>query len=108
MTIACDIHPLNNLRVLRYLQHELGNDEPSRNGWYTQWVTAGFTAIETMLERAVRTQFAVGDIPGIADICIVPQVYNARRNKVDLAPFPRLVEVADRALSFPAFERAAP
>jgi len=108
LTIACDIHPLNNLRVLEYLRQPLGHDELSLNQWYARWVTAGFTFIEAMLAKATQTQFAIGDTPGIADLCIVPQVYNARRYKVDLAPFPHLVAVADRALLLPAFQRAAP
>jgi maleylacetoacetate isomerase len=108
LTIACDIHPLNNLRVLEYLRQPLGHDESSLNQWYARWVTAGFTSVEAILAGAARTQFAIGDAPGLADLCIVPQVYNARRYKVDLAPFPHLVAVADRALLHPAFQRAAP
>ncbi|HWM68863.1 MAG TPA: maleylacetoacetate isomerase [Steroidobacteraceae bacterium] len=108
LTIACDIHPLNNLRVLEYLRQSLGHDESSLDQWYARWVTAGFTSVEAILAGAARTQFAIGDAPGLADLCIVPQVYNARRYKVDLAPFPHLVAVADRALLHPAFQRAAP
>jgi maleylacetoacetate isomerase len=108
LTIACDIHPLNNLRVLEYLRQPLGHDESSLNHWYARWVTAGFTSVEAILAGAGRMQFAIGDAPGMADLCIVPQVYNARRYKVDLAPFPHLVAVADRALLHPAFQRAAP
>lgn len=108
LTIACDIHPLNNLRVLKYLKNQLGVEEAARNLWYAEWVSSGFSAMETMVSRAPATAFAGGDQPGLADVCIVPQVYNARRFKVDLAPYPRLIEIADRALSLPAFAAAAP
>jgi maleylacetoacetate isomerase len=107
-TIVCDIHPVNNLRVLLYLEAVLGQDEHARDGWYRTWVTAGFAAIESMLRARAETAFVAGDAPGIAEVCLVPQVFNARRFKVDLSPFPRLVGVADRAAGLPAFARAAP
>jgi maleylacetoacetate isomerase len=107
-TITCDIHPVNNLRVLKYLETVLGQDEHARDGWYSTWVTAGFTAIESMLRAQSETPFISGNAPGIAEVCLVPQVFNARRFKVDLSPFPRLLEVADRAAGLAAFARAAP
>jgi len=107
-TIACDIHPLNNLRVLQYLETVLGEDEPMRDAWYSTWVMAGFAAIEAMLRTTQETPFVAGDAPGIADVCLVPQVFNARRFKVDLRPYPRVVQFADRAAALTAFARAAP
>jgi maleylacetoacetate isomerase/maleylpyruvate isomerase len=107
-TIACDIHPLNNLRVLQYLETVLGEDEPVRDAWYSTWVMAGFAAIEAMLRTTQETPFVAGDAPGIADVCLVPQVFNARRFKVDLRPYPRVVQFADRAAALTAFARAAP
>ena len=108
LTIACDIHPLNNLRVLQYLEHVLGHDETARNNWYSMWTASGFTALEAMLQETPKYPFAVGPSVTVADICLVPQVYNARRYNVDLTPYPRLVEIADHAAALPAFARAAP
>ena len=107
-TVCCDIHPVNNLRVLLYLERELGADEAARNRWYAEWVTSGFVALEAMLAARPETVFALGDAPGIVDLCIVPQMFNARRFEVDLAAYPRLVGAADRALAHPAFAAAAP
>lgn len=108
LTIACDIHPLNNLRVLKYLENKLGLDDAARNAWYGEWVALGFSALEALLQARPDTRFAAGDAPGLADICILPQVYNARRFKVDLSPFPRVAKVADTASAHPAFRAAAP
>ena len=105
LTIACDIHPLNNLRVLQYLQHEMGQDKAAVDGWYRRWVEAGFATLEALLPDA---PFAGGDTPGVVDVCLVPQMYNARRFKVDLAPFSKLTAIADRAAALPAFAEAAP
>lgn len=108
LTVACDIHPMNNLRVLQYLEKELQQPEAARDAWYAVWVAQGFTALEAMLRERGDTLYAEGQEPGIADICLVPQVYNARRYKVDLLPYPRLVELADRAARLKAFADAAP
>lgn len=108
LTIACDIHPLNNLRVLLYLERVLGQDDAARHAWYVEWVTAGFTTLESLLRETPHLALAAGDGPSLADICLVPQVYNARRYGVNLAPYPRLVEIADRAAALPPFARAAP
>ena len=105
LTIACDIHPLNNLRILQYLQHEMEQDKSAVDSWYWHWLTAGFTTLETLLPDS---QFAGGDAPNIVDACLVPQVYNARRFAFDLQPFPRLTAMADRALELPTFAKAAP
>jgi maleylacetoacetate isomerase len=108
LTVACDIHPLNNLRVLLYLEKELQQTEAVRDAWVAAWVSHGFATLEAMLTEKDDTLYAVGPEPGLADICLVPQVYNARRYKVDLTPYPRLVEVADRAARLKAFTDAAP
>ena len=105
LTIACDIHPINNLRILQYLQHDLGQDKDAVDGWYRHWVEQGFATLERLLPDA---PFAGGDAPNIVDACLVPQMYNARRFKVDLTPFPRVTAAADRAAALPAFAEAAP
>lgn len=105
LTIAADIHPINNLRILKYLETELGQDKAAVDTWYRHWVEAGFATLEKLLPDA---PFAGGDAPNIVDACVVPQMYNARRFKVDLAPFPRVTAIADRAAALPAFLEAAP
>ncbi len=105
LTIACDIHPLNNLRVLKYLKNDLGHEQDTVDTWYRHWVGAGFTTLEQLLPDA---PYAGGDRPGIVDACLVPQMYNARRFKTDLTSFPRLTAIADRAAAHPAFVSAAP
>jgi len=104
--IASDIHPVNNLRILRALT-ELGVAEPGREDWIRRWITDGFTALETMIVEHGRG-FAFGDAPGLADCCLVPQVYNAERFKTDLTPFPALRAVAARCAQHPAFIAAHP
>lgn len=107
--IACDIHPINNLRVLRYLRGELAQPEADVNRWYTHWVAEGFTALERQLaERPIDTNFCCGDTPSLADICLVPQVINARNFEIDLSPYPTLVRLAETALALPAFATAHP
>ncbi len=105
LTIACDIHPLNNLRVLQYLKHEAGQEQAAIDNWYRHWVEQGFATLEPLLPDA---PYAGGEAPNIVDACLVPQMYNARRFKVDLTPFPRVTAIADRALALPAFQDAAP
>lgn len=106
--IACDIHPINNLRILGYLQQDLGLDEVTRNVWYRHWVDEGFAALETLLAQGPAGDFCHGDRPGLADLYLVPQVFNALRFDIDLAPYPtiRRIDAACRAL--PAFAAAAP
>lgn len=108
MTVACDIHPVNNLRVLQYLEHELGHDTAQVETWYRHWVSLGLATLEVKLAEAPDAPFAGGEAPGLADIHITPQVYNARRFRTDLTPYPRIVEIADRAAALPAFKAAAP
>jgi maleylpyruvate isomerase len=107
--IACDIHPLNNLRVLQYLEAPLGVAQGTRDAWYRHWVEAGFAALEEALGRdPARGRFCYGDSPGMADVCLVPQVFNARRYSVDLNPYPRIVAIDTACRELPAFARAAP
>ena len=105
LTIACDIHPIDNLRVLQYLEHGMAQGKPAIDTWYRHWVAQGFATLEQLLPDA---PFAGGAAPNIVDACLVPQMYNARRFAVDLAPFPRLTAIADRAAALPAFTSAAP
>lgn len=107
-TIACDIHPINNLRVLQYLTRELGASEDQKNAWYRHWVEGGLAAVEAMLANDARTGlFCDGDAPGLADCCLVPQVFNARRFDCDLSAMPTLVRIADRCAEIDAFRRAS-
>ena len=107
LVVACDIHPLNNLRVLKYLGGPLGQPEDVRNGWYVHWVREGLAALEAQAApRAGRFMF--GDEPGLADICLVPQLFNARRFDVPLDPYPTLVRVDEEANRLEAFAEAHP
>ena len=108
LAIACDIHPLNNLRVLRYLGKELSIDEPRRDEWYRHWVREGFGALESQLVERASGAFCLGDAPTLADICLVPQVANARRLAVDLAPYPRIRAIEAACLQLPTFADARP
>ncbi len=105
LTVACDIHPLNNLRVLKYLGRELDAEEEARNDWYRHWVVQGFDALEHM---AGDGPYLGGDAPDMADICLVPQMYNARRFEVDLTPYPKLVAADAAAQAIQAFAAAHP
>ncbi len=107
--IACDIHPLNNLRVLKYLEGPLGLDQQQRVAWYHHWVAAGFDALEQRLVQDPSAgRFCHGDSPGMADLCLVPQVFNARRYALDLGPYPRIVSIDAACAELPAFKSAAP
>ena len=107
LAIACDIHPLNNLRVLKYLGGPLGQDEETRNAWYAHWIAEGFAALETLAApRAGR--FLFGDAPGIADVCLVPQMFNARRFAVPLDDYPTLLRADENAAKIEAFAAAHP
>jgi maleylacetoacetate isomerase len=103
--IACDIHPLNNTSSLNYLRRQLKADEAAINAWYAYWVVAGFDAIEPLIRPGPYT---FGSTPGLADICLVPQVANARRFKVPLERYPKIVAVDAACAKLPAFERARP
>jgi maleylpyruvate isomerase len=107
--ITCDIHPLNNLRVLRYLEDKLNLDKQTRDLWYRHWVRVGFDALERWLVRDPATgRFCHGDAPTLADICLVPQVFNARRFAVDMNPFPRILAIEAACMELPAFQTTAP
>ncbi|WP_165191449.1 maleylacetoacetate isomerase [Caulobacter soli] len=105
--VACDIHPLNNLRVLQVLRDELALAQPQLDAWIARWIGDGFAALEPLITRHGGA-FAYGDQPGLADCLIVPQVYSAQRFKVDLSPYPRLVAAASAAAALPAFAAAHP
>jgi maleylpyruvate isomerase len=108
LSIACDIHPLNNLRVLKYLDRELHIDEPKRDEWYRHWVRQGFDALEPQLAARATGAFCFGAAPTLADICLVPQVANSQRLKMPLEPWPRIAAVNAACLAHPAFDRARP
>jgi len=109
LLIACDIHPLNNLRVLQYLETALGQAASVRDTWYRHWIEEGFKALEDMLGRdASRGRYCHGESPSLADVCLVPQVFNARRFSVDLSPFPRIVAIDAACRELAAFSGAAP
>lgn len=105
--IACEIHPLNNLRVLNALRSEFDASQPQIQAWIARWIGEGFAAIEALIAWH-GGRFAFGDSPTLADCYLVPQVYNAERFGVDLAPFPRLVAAAHRARDLPAIAAAHP
>lgn len=107
--IACDIHPINNLRVLQYLGREFGVDEAGRNAWYRHWVESGLRVVEAMLAGDARTgAFCHGDSPTLADCCLVPQVFNARRFGCKLDGIPTVLRIAERCEALEAFRLAAP
>ena len=109
LAIACDIHPLNNLRVLNYLTGTLGATDTQRDGWYRYWCDVGLEALETQLARDAKTgAFCHGATPTLADICLVPQLANARRVHLDLAPYPTLLAIESACLALPEFAAAAP
>ncbi len=109
LLVACDVHPLNNLRVLQYLEHEWAVPQPERDEWVKHWIVRGFDAAEAMLAGHPSTgTYCEGDTPGLADCCLVPQVYNARRFGVDMAAYPTLSRIEAACLSLPAFEAARP
>ena len=106
-TVACDIHPLNNLRVLQYLEHTLHIPQGLRDDWYRNWVLQGLTTLETLL-APTRGDFCFGDQPTLADCCLVPQMANARRFSTPLDAFPTLVRIDAHCRALPAFAAAAP
>jgi maleylpyruvate isomerase len=106
---ACEVHPLNNLRVLNHLRDTLGLDEAARNRWYAHWIREGFLAMEAMLAaRAVPSPYCHGDTPTLADICLIPQVANAHRFKCPMDGYPLIRGVYERAMAHPAFDAAQP
>ncbi|MBA3581370.1 MAG: maleylacetoacetate isomerase [Gammaproteobacteria bacterium] len=105
--IACEIHPLNNLRVLNYLKTTLKHDEDTANTWYQHWVTEGFIGLEELVSRHAG-KYCFGDTITMADVCLVPQVYNAKRFKCDMNAYPHLSRINDALVQFDAFKQAAP
>ncbi|MFA9217782.1 MAG: maleylacetoacetate isomerase [Sphingomonadaceae bacterium] len=109
LTVACDTHPLTNLRVLKHLTGHLGLPEEAKGEWYRHWLGEGMAMLEAHLARADDTgRFCHGDSPTIADCCLVPQVFNARRFALDLAPYPTIMRIHDNCAGLPAFESAHP
>ena len=109
LLIACDIHPLNNLRVLQYLEQEWNVPQPERDGWVRHWITEGLAAAEAMLgDHPSTSTYCEGNLPGLADCCLVPQLYNARRFGVDVATYPTLERIEAACLALPAFDAARP
>ncbi|HUA89902.1 MAG TPA: maleylacetoacetate isomerase, partial [Steroidobacteraceae bacterium] len=107
--IACDIHPLNNLRVLNYLRAPLGCEAAEVDGWYAHWIARGFAALEAeVAATSTDGRHMYGAAVTLADVCLVPQMYNAQRMKCDVAPYPRLCAIAAHLQTLAAFARAAP
>jgi maleylpyruvate isomerase len=109
LQLACEVHPLDNLRVLRYLKHQLGVSEEAKNAWYRHWVENGFDSLEARLAAEPRVgKLVFGDEPTLADLCLVPQVFNAQRFNIDTQRYPTIQRIYDYASGLDAFARAAP
>lgn len=106
--IACDIHPINNLRVINYLREQLGQDDAAVTAWVQHWIALGFEGFEGLIASASNGRFSFGDDISLADICLIPQVYNAKRFGCDLTPYPTITSINDHLESHPAFLEAAP
>nr|WP_321396532.1 maleylacetoacetate isomerase [Emcibacter sp.] len=106
--IACDIHPLDNLRVLKYLKGALGISDEAKDDWYRHWILLGFEAIETMLQDGKSGTYCHGDSPTFADVCLLPQLYNARRFNTPLDKFPNILRIEELCNTQEAFIKAQP
>jgi maleylacetoacetate isomerase/maleylpyruvate isomerase len=106
--IACEIHPLNNLRVLKYLVRDLKVDEEAKNAWYRHWVRSGLEMFEQELNRLPAGRYSFGDTPTLADCCLVPQIFNGQRFNVDFSGLPRTMAAFEACMQHPAFQRAQP
>lgn len=106
--IASEIHPLNNLRVLQHLKRALGQNDEQVNAWYRHWIADGLAKLEAELARGATGQFSHDDAPGMADCCLVPQIFNAKRYHCDLAPYPTTMRVFEQCMKLEAFDRAQP
>ena len=108
MDIASDIHPINNMRVLRYLVKELGISSEAKDDWYQHWIKLGLTSLEKRLGFDARVgRFVYGNQPGLADICLVPQIFNALSSKLDMSPYPSLMKIFNECMKLPAFINAS-
>lgn len=110
LQICCDIHPLNNLRVLNYLRTEMKQDEATRHHWYQHWIAEGLASLEQLLTRDNKhhSLCCVGDTPTIADLCLIPQLYNARRFSCDTREYPTLLKIEEHCMTLSAFQQASP
>ncbi len=107
-SIACDVHPINNLRILKYLVHVLKVDEEAKNAWYRHWCREGLEAFERQLAQLPPSTFCYGDTPTLADCCLVPQIFNAQRFKVSFDGLPRTMAAHEACMALPAFQQAQP
>ena len=107
-SIACEIHPVNNLRVLKYLSKTLGLDEDRKNTWYRHWVREGLESFERQLAQGPAGRYCFGDSPTLADCCLVPQIFNGRRFDTNLDGLPRTMAAFDACMALPAFDKAQP
>jgi maleylpyruvate isomerase len=109
LQVACEIHPVDNLRVLKYLKQTLGVDDAAKDAWYRHWIELGFGTLEQRLASDARTgKLCYGDTPTIADTCLIPQVFNANRFKIDTTRYPTIQRIYDHAMQIDAFAKAAP
>jgi maleylacetoacetate isomerase len=108
LLVACEIHPLNNARTLNYLRKQLGQNEDQIKTWYRHWIDDGLAKLEAELKRGGTGRYSHGDAPTLADCCLVPQVFNAKRYDSDLAPYPTVMRVFDACMKLEAFDRAQP
>jgi maleylpyruvate isomerase len=109
LQIACEIHPVDNLRVLKYLKHTLKVGDEAKDAWYRHWLESGFESLEKRLANDSRVgKLCFGDTPTLSDLCLAPQVYNARRFNLDMSCYPTIERIADHAAQIDAFARAAP
>lgn len=109
LAIACDVHPLNNLRVLQYITKDMGQTDAVKDEWYRHWIAEGLSPLEQLMAaRPTQSAFCFGDQPGLADVCLIPQLFNARRTHCDVSPYPTLLNIEANCLAHEAFKRAAP
>ena len=108
LLVACEIHPLNNLRVLQHLKRALGQNEEQINAWYRHWIADGLAKLETALADPATGRFSQGDTPGMADCCLVPQVFNAQRYQCDTSGYPNIMRIHAECMKLEAFDRAQP
>jgi maleylacetoacetate isomerase len=105
--VACDIHPIQNLRVLQYIKREFGQEQEAIDAWARHWIALGLAAFETRLAEPATGRFCHGDAPGLGDLCLIPQLFNARRFGCDLSPYPRVLAVEAACAALSAFREAA-